>query len=148
MTVSKYMRTGNVLIRKTLLSEMSPPFDPRLGRTGGEDADLFGRLLQRGYTFVWCQEARVHEEVPQERQKRTYHLQRAFLRGVTSADQEKILSIGTVKSSLAVALYTASLPVLALVAHHLFIRYLVKDCDHIAKLLAHCGVVLARERKF
>jgi len=144
----KYMRTGNVLLRRAILDGLDPPFDPRLGRTGGEDADLFDRLVRSGCTFVWCAGARVHEEVPGDRQKRNYYIRRAFLRGVTTAADESPLSLGTLKSIAAVVLYTASLPLLVLTAHHLFMRYLVKDCDHAAKLLAHCGVMLARERSF
>jgi len=148
LTSSKYMRTGNVLLKRDILDEGSAPFDPSLGRTGGEDADLFERLLRKGCSFVWCRDARVREEVPEERQKRTYYLRRALLRGITSARDESFFSLDTFKSLVAVVLYTASLPLLVIATHHLFMRYLVKDCDHVAKLLARCGLILVRERAF
>jgi glycosyltransferase involved in cell wall biosynthesis len=143
---SKYMRTGNVLLAKGMIEALEAPFDPRLGRTGGEDADFFDRMVKAGRSFVWCNEARVYEDVPVERQTLKYHVKRAFLRGVTEADRQAFLSYGTLKSSAAVVIYCAALPLLLATRYHLFARYLVRCCDHLAKLLGHFGVRLARER--
>ncbi len=87
LTDSTYMRTGNVLFRRRIVADLEAPFDPRLGRTGGEDADFFDRMVEAGRTFVWCNEAHVYEEVPVERQTVNYHIRRAFIRGVTEAEQ-------------------------------------------------------------
>ena len=143
---SKYMRTGNVLFCSNIIKDLETPFDPRLGRTGGEDADFFDRMLKKGRSFVWCNEACVYEEVPVERQTLSYHLRRAFIRGVTEADKEAFFSYGTIKSTTAVIVYAIALPLLLATGYHLFVKYLVKFCDHLAKLLAHCGIKLARER--
>lgn len=148
MNNSKYMRTGNVLFDRHILKSDETPFDPRLGRSGGEDADFFDRMLRAGRSFVWCNEASVYEAVPGERQKMEYYVRRAFIRGVTSADQEAFIGYGTMKSIVAVLAYTVSLPVLLLAGYHLFVKYLIKDCDHLAKLFAHCGLKLVRERTF
>jgi succinoglycan biosynthesis protein ExoM len=148
MESTRYMRTGNVLLEKRMFNGIESPFDPRLGLSGGEDADMFDHMLRRGESFVWCQEARVYEEVPRERQTRTYLIRRAFIRGVTSADQEGALSSGTLKSLVALLVYSLSLPVLFFAGYHHFMKYLVKDCDHLAKLLAHCGIRLVEERTF
>jgi succinoglycan biosynthesis protein ExoM len=145
---SKYMRTGNVLISRHILDGLEVPFDPKLGRTGGEDADFFDRMLWADRSFIWCNEARVYEAVPEERQKLKYLMRRAFIRGVTSADQEPFISYGTLKSVVAVIVYTISLPFLLAAGRHLLIKYFIKDCDHFAKLFAHCGVKLVRERTF
>lgn len=145
---SKYMRTGNVLFRKAILPDGELAFDPKLGRSGGEDADLFDRMLKKGYSFVWCDEARVLEHVPIERQKKSYLIKRAFIRGVTEADRQDFISLGTLKSVVAVILYTVSLPFMLATDRYIFMRYLIKDCDHLAKLLAHFGIKLVRERKF
>lgn len=145
---SKYMRTGNVLFRKSILSDGEPAFDPKLGRSGGEDADLFDRMLKKGCSFIWCNEAVVLEHVPVERQKKSYQIKRAFIRGVTSADQEDFVSVGTLKSLVAVIIYTVSLPLMLAVGQHIFMKYFIKDCDHFAKLLAHFGIKLVVERKF
>lgn len=145
---SKYLRAGNILLRRSAFQCTDTLFDPRLGRSGGEDAELFSRMAARGAVFVWCAEARVHEVVPIERQTLAYHLKRALIRGVTEADLQPLLGLGTLKSSVAVVLYALALPVLFAVRRHLFARYLVRWCDHGAKLLAHLGVRVVSERLF
>ena len=142
----RYLRTGNILLRRILFEGLEVPFDPRLGRTGGEDVDALGRMVAAGWSFIWCDEARVYETVPVERQTLSYHLRRALIRGVTQADMEAFLSFGTIKSVIAVVLYSAALPFLFAMRYDLYVRYLVKCCDHLAKLFAHLGLRLAGER--
>jgi succinoglycan biosynthesis protein ExoM len=144
----RYMRTGNVLLRKDILPNDVFAFDPQFGCSGGEDYDFFKRMLNNGCSFVWCDEARVFEHVPIERQKKDYFIKRALIRGVTEAEQQNFISIGTLKSIVAVLLYTVSLPFLLAASQHIFMKYFIKDCDHLAKLLAHIGIKLVRERKF
>lgn len=74
-------RTGNVLVRRGVLMALDGPFDPDYGRTGGSDTVLFGRLLSRGASLVWCDEATVQEVVPPERAKLDWILRRAFRGG-------------------------------------------------------------------
>lgn len=148
LTKLRYMRTGNVLFLKDILSDGDLAFDPKFGRSGGEDYDFFDRMLKRDCSFVWCNEACVYEYVPLERQKKKYLIKRAFIRGVGQAEQDNFISKSTLKSIIAVILYTASLPFMLAVGRHIFMRYLIKDCDHLAKLLAHFGIKLARERNF
>ena len=148
LTRAKYMRTGNVLLRRGIFDGNDSPFNPRFGRSGGEDKDFFARMVADGHSFVWCEEACVHETVPLERQTRSYHLRRALLRGVTAAEQEPIISLRTVKSLIAVFVYGISLPFLLIAANSLSMKYLVRSFDHIAKLLAHIGIKLSTERRF
>jgi hypothetical protein len=142
------MRTGNVLFKASILEGDSAPFNPDCGRTGGEDADFFSRMLSERRTFVWANDARVYEEVPPERQRRRYHVRRAFIRGVTSVDDAPLASMDTLKSVAAVAVYSVCLPFFFMCGQHLFMRYLVRNCDHLAKLLARFGFTLVRERNF
>src|SRR5260221_7367726 len=54
---------GNLLIRRTVLEEMTAPwFDPQFALSGGEDRDFFMRLRHAGKPFAWCDEACVHGE--------------------------------------------------------------------------------------
>ena len=55
---------------------------------------------------------------------------------------------GTLRSAAAVVVYTCLLPVLFLTGQHLFMRYLVSYCDHLAKLLAYLGIRLVAERPY
>jgi hypothetical protein len=142
------MRTGNVLFDREMVKDLAMPFDPKFGRSGGEDADFFGRMVESGRSFVWCHEAPVYENVPAERQTLRYFVKRAFIRGVTEAEQAPLLCLGNVKSLFAVTAYGIMLPFLAIVRYHLFAKYLVKLSDPLSKLLAYCGVKLAKQRAF
>jgi len=76
-------RTGNVLLRASVLQAMDGPFDVAFGRTGGEDSVLFRDLIAQSLTMVWCDEAPVSEEVPAERATVAWLLRRAYRVGQT-----------------------------------------------------------------
>lgn len=139
-------RTSNVLLRMRIFEGMESPFDIRYGRTGGEDTDFFRRKMGEGCVFVWCNEAPVYETVPPERMKRLYFMKRALLRGAVTAGMIPVSVRGTLKSLLACLIYIPSLPFLQLAGHHYFMKYLVKSCDHIGKLLATFGIDIVKER--
>ena len=144
---SKDTRTGNVLLAMMIFDKMQDPFDLQFGRTGGEDTEFFRRMMGEGRVFAWCNEAPVYENVPPERMKRSYLLRRALLRGTVTGRSQSFSVLGTSKSILAFCLYVLSLPVLQLAGHHLFMKYLVKSCDHIGKILATFGIIIVDERK-
>jgi succinoglycan biosynthesis protein ExoM len=129
-------RTGNVLFRRALLAGMANPFRPEFGN-GGEDQDFFRRMMQRGYRFIWCQEAIVYEVVPPARWTRTYLLKRALLRGQNERPFLRAPSIA--KSVVAVCVYAFLLPFLLPLGHHRFMSYSVRLLDHAGKLLAALG---------
>jgi glycosyltransferase involved in cell wall biosynthesis len=145
---SRHTRTGNVLLWRKLFEGDDGGFDPKYGRSGGGDAVFFKRMMEQGKVFVWCDEALVYETVPLERQKRSYYLRRACTRGMTAAWETPWWSLGTVRSVVAVMLYTCALPVLFIAGQHHFMRYLVSDCDHLAKLLAYLRIRLVSERPY
>jgi succinoglycan biosynthesis protein ExoM len=72
--------TSNALVRRRLFDERS--FDPAYGLTGGEDSELFGRMLRSGAQFLWCDEALVVEFIPPERHRFGWLAQRAFRGGL------------------------------------------------------------------
>lgn len=78
--ITKDTRSGNVLIKKKLFETFQ--FDLDFGLTGGEDTELFQRILQSGAKFVWCDEAIVKEWVPQERCNVQWILRRGFNGGL------------------------------------------------------------------
>jgi hypothetical protein len=69
-------------------------------------------------------------------------VRRALLRGTiphfTHAD--------VLKSLIAIPLYTLFLPVCLCLGQHRFMKYLIKECDHIGRLLAFCGVRVIRQK--
>jgi succinoglycan biosynthesis protein ExoM len=129
-------RTGNVLMRRSLIEGMAEPFAPAFGN-GGEDTDFFKRLMAGGARFVWCNEAAVMEIVPPERCRRRYFLKRALLRG---QNEKGLASLGSVvKSMFAVPLYLLMLPFMLLAGQHWFMHYGIRLCDHAGKLVGVLG---------
>lgn len=146
MSDPKYCRTGNVLFSRELIAVQDVLFDPSYGRTGGEDCDFFRRMIDRGYRFVWCNEAVVHEVTPSIRQKRSFYLRRALLRGVVQSAQAPLLSLDTLKSLCACAVYTLALPFVCVFRHRSFMPILIRDLDHAGKILARCGIAPIKSR--
>ena len=129
--------TANALVRRDILKGLTEPFRRQFS-SGCEDVDFFKRMMEYGHSFLWCNEAVVHEVIPPARCKRRYLLRRALLRGQNNrhfADTQSIL-----KSTVALPLYLMLLPFLLLIGQHLFVRYLVKIGDHAGKLLGVAGL--------
>jgi glycosyltransferase involved in cell wall biosynthesis len=148
-----HTRTGNVLLRTTIVTEDAVRFDPAYA-TGGEDIDFFRRAARAGRTFVWCEEAPVYELVPEVRLRRGYYLKRALLQGRVSwkyaMEQPSGIETAQVatKAFGAMLAYTCALPFLFLLGDHVGMKYLIKDCHHIARLLAILGVPNSEKRDF
>jgi glycosyltransferase involved in cell wall biosynthesis len=131
-------RTGNVLLAASIFNGRGIRFDERFA-SGGEDVDFFKRSIQNGCRFVWCEEAPAYELVPTDRLRRSYYIRRALLQGANTckyADHRMKLAV---KSFLGIFIYSLALPFLALAGQHLFVRYLVKECNHIGTALALLG---------
>ena len=141
-----YTRTGNTLLDRSLFTAGRVPFDPRYGRTGGEDADFFKRLIAENKKLVWCNEAPVWEKVTRERMARSYFLKRALMRGIANSRSVSLVSRTTAKSLLAVAVYTAMTPVCIVLGQHMAMKYLIRSCDHIGMLLGVLGMAPTLQR--
>jgi len=77
------MRTGNAIIKRSLLGMRDGLFDKDLGKTGGEDSDLFTWLQQQRFKFVWAEHAPVVEQIEEKRRYIRWHLRRAYRGGWT-----------------------------------------------------------------
>lgn len=139
-------RTGNVLIEKHILDNIGEVFREEFG-AGASDIDLFRRLMEMGYRFIWCNEAMVYEVVSRNRWKRSFMIKRALLRGRLSLLHPEGRLTAVIKSLVAVPIYTAVLPLFLMLGHHHFMKYLVKLCDHGGRLLALIGANPIRERE-
>jgi succinoglycan biosynthesis protein ExoM len=80
-TEGYFFTTANALFRRSLVAGSRLAFDPRFGRTGGEDSDFFNRLRDGGARMVWCREAVVNGPVPAERANLGWILKRRFRYG-------------------------------------------------------------------
>lgn len=138
-------RTGNLLFRKNILKLPEDAFRPEFGM-GGEDVDFFQRMMAEGCVFVWCNEAVVHETIPAARCCRRYLLRRALLRGRNSASRRPGRVSRLATSLIAAPVYGLCLPFLALTGSHIFMKYLIKFCDHVGRLAALLGLDLVKSR--
>ncbi len=80
-TIAKITRTGNCIIKTSMLRSVDGPFEPAYGLTGGSDTKLFNLLIKKGAKFVNCYEAVTYEYVPPERTKFKWLMTRAFRTG-------------------------------------------------------------------
>lgn len=131
-------RTGNVLLRRHVLTEYTQPFRPEF--RNGEDQEFFHRAIKRGHVFVWCDEAVAYESVPRLRWNRKFLLRRALLRGAMEPQTPGFGVRDVAKSLVAVTAYGVSLPFALLAGQDKFMRVLVRLCDHLGKLLAVVGI--------
>jgi succinoglycan biosynthesis protein ExoM len=79
-------RSGNALVRRAALGSQGEPFDPRFGSTGGEDTDLFYRMIQQGARFIAVESARVVEQRSRRRSSGWWMVRRSFRQGGTIVD--------------------------------------------------------------
>jgi glycosyltransferase involved in cell wall biosynthesis len=138
-------RTGNVLLKRELFAGDPQPFDPMFG-SGGEDQDFFRRMIGKGHRFVWCNEAVGYEHIPPLRWRRGFLLRRALLRGKMSLRHPGMGMKSILVSLTAMPVYLALLPLLAIMGHHLFMRYLVKICDHLGRILTAARINVIQEK--
>lgn len=80
-TEAHHKRTGNCLIKTSLLKSIPGPFSIEYGLTGGEDTHLFAKLRKNGARFINSKEAWVSEFVPPERANTIYLLKRTLRTG-------------------------------------------------------------------
>jgi glycosyltransferase involved in cell wall biosynthesis len=131
-------RTGNVLLRRRIFSGDDANFDPKF--LTGEDQDFFGRMIEKGRVFIWCNEAVAYETVPPVRWTRAFMLKRALLGGAISPIHPSFGALNVAKSLVAVPAYTAGLPFALILGQDRFMSCLIKLCDHLGGLLALLGI--------
>lgn len=136
-------RTGNVLLRRSVFAGEERAFRPMF--LTGEDQDFFRRMIEKGFVFVWCDEAVGYETVPPNRWRRSFMVKRALLRGRISLEHPTSKTLELAKSAIALPVYTAALPFFFLGGQHLFMKYLIKACDHAGRLLAFARIHPVRE---
>ncbi|HYI93653.1 MAG TPA: glycosyltransferase [Bryobacteraceae bacterium] len=137
-------RTGNVLLRRLVFEGSIQPFKPEF-RTG-EDQEFFHRAIDKGFVFIWCNEAVAYEVVPPIRWRRSFMLRRALLRGAMEPQTPDFGPRDVAKSAIAVAVYTAALPFAFVAGQDKFMHLLVRICDHLGKLSVVIGFNPVKEQ--
>ena len=129
-------RTGNAMLKREIFNDPDNYFDLKFG-LGGEDVTFFEKLIDKGHQFVWCDEAIVYEEVPEERLKISYFLKRSELRGYITYYNYKntrpwIKNIFVfLKSFTVFIIYLFLLPFYLLIGYHRFINLLIRFVHHL-----------------
>ncbi|MFN3279712.1 MAG: glycosyltransferase family 2 protein [Paracoccus hibiscisoli] len=77
--------TCNVLIDLADPAAAALRFDPRRGRSGGEDSAFFADFLAAGGRIAFARDALVHETVPSDRARLAWLLRRRYRMGQTHA---------------------------------------------------------------
>jgi glycosyltransferase involved in cell wall biosynthesis len=130
-------RTGNVLLQRHLLTGDAQPF--RAECVEGSDQEFFKRMMQKGHTFIWCNEAVVYEVVPPRRWKRSFLLQRALFRGIFSVRNHGFPLRLVATSLFATLAYALVLPVALALGQARFMNYVFKLTYHAGRLVAVAG---------
>ena len=108
--------TGNCVLGRSVLAlaeDGGAPFDPRLGRTGGEDAFLFDLFRRRGARLVFVQEAWVREHVPAERLRLGWLIRRAYRTGNMYAKRQVELAAWPRRAALTLAVRASAVLLLS-----------------------------------
>jgi glycosyltransferase involved in cell wall biosynthesis len=134
-------RTGNTLLRRSILSALPVPFRPEF--LSGEDQDFFRRAIAAGQRFVWCDEAAVVEVVPPVRWNRSFMIKRALLQGAAAVADRSPRRVVT--SVIAAPLYLAALPLTLGLGQARFMRCMVKLCAHVGTLCAAARITLVSQ---
>lgn len=144
-------RTGNVLLRRDIFNCNEIMFDPEYG-AGGEDKDLFRRMIEKGYRFIWCNEAPVFETVPPERWGRSFFIKRYFqiggLTGVKVRKQHLWAYSLAAKATIAFILYAALLPFSFVLGRHIYTKCLMKVAYNYGWIFGFCGFEIDRYKNY
>ncbi len=88
---SELTRIGNALVARRPLMALPGPFDERYNFTGGEDGDVFARLIDAGCHFIAIDSAVVYEHLTPTRTTMRWLLKRRIRTGI---DQSRLTAVG------------------------------------------------------
>jgi succinoglycan biosynthesis protein ExoM len=135
--------TSNALVLHSLFADCR--FDPTWGRTGGEDSEIFDRMLAAGARFLWCDEAIVCETIPASRYRLGWLAQRAFRGGMSFTRLQRqrrragAVWRGLPRALLALAVLVPLLPLALLGGRSAAARVWLRICTQAGHLWAFAG---------
>jgi succinoglycan biosynthesis protein ExoM len=135
--------TSNALVLHSLFADCR--FDPAWGRTGGEDSEIFDRILAAGARFLWCDEAIVCETIPASRYRLGWLAQRAFRGGMSFTRLQRQRQCagavwrGLLRALLALAVLVPLLPLALLGGRSAAARVWLRICTQTGHLWAFAG---------
>lgn len=127
-------RTGNLMIKRSILVEQKLSFNPEFGQ-GGEDQDFTRQLMEKGCKIYWYNGVSLQEIIEPERWKITAMFKKALIRGKMSTHYPVSRLHLFFKSVTALFSYSLALPFLLVLGYDVFAQYLIKIGDHAGRLL-------------
>jgi glycosyltransferase involved in cell wall biosynthesis len=88
--------TNNTLVAQRVYRAVTPAFHPAFRFTGSSDLHFFLRVYQAGFRIVWCEEARIQEDVPASRTTLRWLVRRAFRSGSGDTISRLLIKPGAV----------------------------------------------------
>lgn len=88
--------TNNTLVARHVYRAVTPAFHPAFRFTGSSDLHFFLRVYQAGFRIVWCEEARIQEDVPVSRTTLRWLVRRAFRSGSGDTISRLLIKPGAV----------------------------------------------------
>ena len=143
-----YLRTGNALVRRRALMALPGPFDERYDLGGGEDTDLFARLIHAGARFIAVDDAVVYEHLPAARATVRWLLERRFRGAFRGAALKRETFPAGLRPwegtrSLASGLASGALGLLSFPASRTYgLTRLVVAAQHLGRFALHSGISL------
>jgi glycosyltransferase involved in cell wall biosynthesis len=143
----KMTRTGNVLLCQKILKTNRFRFDPKKGRTGGEDKEFFKRLIEHGYTFIWCSEATVYEVIYSDRWKLSYYLNRSLMMGGVAGKKYAKYPLYLLRSFVSMLCYSSLISVSIFRGRHHLYRHFIRVVYDFGRVMGCLGIIFVRERR-
>ncbi|MCZ6703706.1 MAG: glycosyltransferase [Ignavibacteria bacterium] len=139
------LRTGNVMVKTSILRSIEGPFDPVYGITGGSDSKLFSVLRKiNNLKYINSYEAVTYEFVPAERSKVKWLIIRAFRTGNNFFRRQiEYKKKGRLSLRLKFLIVGFGYSVIRLLLIVLFIFTKTKSLNWIVKFASNCGKVAA-----
>ena len=132
--------TGNVLIRRALVTREGLRFRPELGRSGGEDEDFFNRLRDAGGRIGFARSAVAYETIPGERTTLSWLIRRNFRSGQSYGARLQARSVSGLARNSALALAAAKVGACT-VAAAMHAPFAMRRNRFLMRAALHCGVV-------
>lgn len=137
--------SGNVVIKRHVLDAMPQPFlEPKFNFIGGGDSDFYRRCQTKGFTFGWCNEAPVLEDVPERRATFRWVNARSYRNGAISAIIETRISDNRAKTIAKSLLLLGASPFRSLrsaIEHKSLIIGLYHMQIAVGRILAEFGII-------
>jgi glycosyltransferase involved in cell wall biosynthesis len=137
--------SGNVVIKRHILDAMPQPFlEPKFNFIGGGDSDFYRRCQTKGFTFAWCNEAPVLEDVPERRSTFRWVNARSYRNGAISAIIETRISNNRTKTIAKSLLLLGASPFRSLksaIEHRSVIIGLYHMQIAVGRILAEFGII-------